>query len=489
MKRRKFLSLSSMATLPIMLNGVELSAFSPAPFSAEFNNPEANARPNVIIPENQLLTNNSNFGFHPSFAEVNEMYKNGFMHIVQGVAYPNQNRSHFRSSDIWTSGSSAENYLDSGWLGRYFQTIAPDFPTEYPNDAFPHPFAMTVGGQVTETCQGFASNFSMAINKPEDLLPLTESEQNNFPDNQYGRAFSYIVDSISQTNAYAEVIKEAASLGNNLSTLYDDDNQLAQQLKTVALLIAGGLKTQVYVVTLGGFDTHANQVEADDATVGVHANLLRTLSKAVNAFWDDIVKLNLSSRVMGMTFSEFGRQIKSNSAYGTDHGTAAPMFIFGDCINPGLSGNLPVIDSQIEAQEGTPMQFDFRSVYGNVLQNWFSADVDTINTVLNYESQNINIFGDCVDVSTTNTIIKKATRIFPNPATQQISVKFDNKISRLPKISFFDHRGSELSSNINLINNTLEEFTFDISSLPTGNYYIHLQFPHTNLVEKFIKIK
>src|SRR5690606_33177448 len=128
-----------------------------------------------------------------------------------------------------------------------------------------------------------------------------------------------------------DTIVGAAEKGANLSTLYADNNQLAQQLKTVALLISGGLKTKVYVVRIGGFDTHANQVQDGGPTTGQHANLLELLSDAIHAFHDDLKRLGVDKRVIGMTFSEFGRQIAANNSLGTDHGTAAPLFLFGSC--------------------------------------------------------------------------------------------------------------------------------------------------------------
>jgi len=515
MNRRKFLSHSSKLTIPLFLNGFQLSAYSRSPFSASIDNQDKvlvliqllggndglntliplesydnlfNVRSNIIIPESKILNVNFEYGFHPAFSEMKDMHENGIMHVVQGVAYPNQNRSHFRSTDIWNRASSAEGNILTGWLGRYFESLVDDFPDGFPNDEYPHPFAMTIGGQVAGTCQGSVSNFSMAINKPEDLLPLSETQVNQFPDNKYGRALSYVSDTIAQTNAYAEVIKDAADQGSNLSTLYDDSLTLSQQLKTVAKLISGGLETQVYIVTLGGFDTHANQVEEDDKCIGRHAILLSELSKSINAFWDDISLLGLEGRVMGMTYSEFGRQIISNSGYGTDHGTAAPMFLFGNCLNAGLTGNFPEISDNVEQQEGTPMQFDFRSVYGNVLKKWFCVDEVTTQSILNHEVQDLNIFGNCNTSSSENLEVIKDVKLFPNPTSRVINLKVSNNVSKVNNILFLDHRGSVVNSAVKLISRNGGQYQYDISNLMTGNYFIHVQLLHTNLVKKFIKI-
>jgi len=514
MNRRNFLSLSSSISLPIVLNGFKIGAMPMFMNSGNIENEDrvlvliqlfggndglntviplesfdnlALARPNIYIPESEILNINNEIGFHPAFSEMKDLYDNGHMHIVQGVAYPNQNRSHFRSSDIWNSGSSAENFIDSGWLGRYFQTYAEDFPSGYPNETYPDPFALTVGTQIAETCQGDGSNYSIAINKPEDLLNLSESGNMDFPNNLFGRELSFLVDAISQTNAYAVTVKEAASKGNNLSQLYDDDNELAQQLKTVAQLISGGLKTKVYIVSLGGFDTHSAQTEEDNSTTGVHSTLLEILSKAINAFWDDINLLGINHRITGMTFSEFGRQIKANDSYGTDHGTAAPLFLFGNCVNPGISGEAPIIDKHLEPQEGTPMQFDFRSVYGSVLTDWFGSDKSSADSVLDFDFQRINIFKDCEISSSIQSDSKIAIKLFPNPSHSIIHVDF-NDIYAVQKITFFDHRGGDVSAHVVSHGVRSNQLLFDISRLLEGNYFVHLQFSSTNAVKKFVKV-
>ena len=185
-----------------------------------------------------------------------------------------------------------------------------------------------------------------------------------------------------QTNAYNDVIQTANDNGANLSTKYEDDDSLASKLKIVAKLIAGGLKTKVYVVNLGGFDTHALQVDGSDQTTGDHAELLSSLSKSICAFQDDLEQLGLDERVVGMAYSEFGRRIRSNDSLGIDHGTAGPMMLFGSCVNPAVLGDNPEISPDVDNQEGVPMQFDFRSVYGSVLMDWFEVEEQVVKDLL-----------------------------------------------------------------------------------------------------------
>jgi uncharacterized protein (DUF1501 family) len=160
------------------------------------------------------------------------------------------------------------------------------------------------------------------------------------PDTPAGHELTFLREVAQQTSLYATVIKNAAGKGKNLSTLYPTagSNTLADQMKIVAQLISGGLKTRIYVVSLGGFDTHSGQVVAGATETGTHATLMGRISGAITAFMDDAKLQVFESRVLGMTFSEFGRRIKSNASTGTDHGTAAPLFVFGAGVQGGILG-------------------------------------------------------------------------------------------------------------------------------------------------------
>ena len=436
----------------------------------------ANARQNILIPENSVLTIEDNAGFHPVMGGMQALYNDGKMNIIQSVGYPNQNRSHFRSLDIWTTGSAADEFLTTGWLGRYFDSLHPGFPQDYPNDDCPDPFAITLGSIVSETCQGPATNFSMAVIDPENLATIIEGEEGSLDLNTcYGYELDFLRTSIKQTNAYADSIETAASNGNNLAQ-YPGDNRLAEQLRIIAQLISGGLGTQVYVVNLGGFDTHALQI-ADSTTTGLHAELLQTLSDAVAAFQEDLELLGLNERVVGMTFSEFGRRIKSNDSLGTDHGTAAPLFVFGTCINPGIIGENPEIPEQVDNQEGVPMQYDFRSVYGSILMDWFEVSEDDVKDLLYEDFQHIPIIQLCDSTSTSdpaNEIGEIETYNFPNPFTDWTTIVFTTK-NEWARVSVYDVLGNELKVLAE------RQFTagkhrinFEARDLPSGNYYYRI---------------
>lgn len=445
MKRRNFLRTGALTSVPVMLNGMKLGAV-PFPFlngsgpdndrvlvliQLNGGNDGINCiipvdqysalsavRSNILIPESSVLPVEDTVGFHPALTGLRDMYTDGKMGIVQSVGYPNQDRSHFRSTDIWTSASNANEYLSTGWLGRYFNVDHPNYPDGYPNADYDAPFALTMGSLVTETCQGTLTNYSLALEDPFSLAPLSEGQLGNLPDNNYGKELAFLIDAIAQTNAYASVIVDAAEGGNNLVT-YPTANRLANQLKNVALLISGGLKTKVYVCSIGGFDTHSAQVDDEDTTVGGHAGLLQQLSDAVAAFHQDIKSLGLDQRVLTMTFSEFGRQIRSNDSLGTDHGNAAPLMLFGSCVKPGILGDNPHIEVDADPQEGVAMQYDFRSVYATVLKDWIGLDEVTIKEIINPDVQFLPLIEGC----SLSTAIQQEVftdvqfKIYPNPAS------------------------------------------------------------------------
>mgnify|MGYP000868698793 CR=1 FL=1 len=326
---------------------------------------------------------------------MKDVWDMGVLGIVQNVGYPNQNRSHFRSTDIWNTGSSAEDFETKGWLGKFYDLD----PNGYPNATNPHPFALTMGKIVSETSQGVNANYSLALLDPFNPGTALVSAGGDIPSNCYGDALSFVNETVSQTNAYASVISAAVNAGSNLSPKWSNlTTDLSQKLKNVARLISGGLKTKIYVVQLGGFDTHDNQAVEGATTTGIHSNLLKELSDAICAFQDDLMLLNVDDKVVGMTYSEFGRRIRSNAALGTDHGTAAPVFLFGSCIQNQIIGEHPIIDTQVGIEDGVPMQYDFRDIYGTILQNWLGLETSEVMSILHPNVQSLPLFkpGCCI---------------------------------------------------------------------------------------------
>ena len=289
--------------------------------------------------------------------------------------------AHFRSADIWQSASAADEVITTGWLGRHFDKLYPGFPEGYPTAAAPDPIAISMGYSSSETCQGLVSNFSLAVHDPRYTINVLETGDATPPDTNYGRELTFLRRAAAQTNVYGDIVKTKVSNGRNMA-VYPQDNYLASQLRWIARMIDGGLETKVYVATIDGFDTHADQVEVGDPLSGEHSYLLDQLAQAVAVFQADIQALGHGQRVLGMTYSEFGRRIRSNAAYGTDHGAAAPQFLFGECVRPQVLGQNPVIDRAVDEQESLPLQYDFRDVYGTVMEDWFGVSPSTVQEVL-----------------------------------------------------------------------------------------------------------
>ncbi len=518
MKRRQFIKTTTAAAVavPFVLNGMPINAFEKSGMYASLDNSNdrilvliqlnggndglnmiipidqysklADARSNIILPEASILNLTSKTGIHPSMTGMKSLFDNAQLNVVQNVGYPDQNRSHFRSTDIWTSGSSAEDVVTSGWLGRYFDAKYPGYPDGYPNSDCTDPFAITVGSLVSETCQGTSANFSLAILDPTSLFQLNEGSGGN-PDLStcYGMELSFLRSSLLQTNAYINVINAANTSGTNLAT-YPTQNTLADQLKTVARLIAGGLKTKVYITSLGGFDTHAKQVDTTDTTTGTHAMLLQQISEAVKAFQDDISAHGLEEKVIGMTFSEFGRQIKSNDSDGTDHGTAAPLFLFGSCVKAGVFGNNPVIPTNIADQEGVAMDVDFRSVYGTIMKDWFKMDTTDIDKILFNKWQYLALLKDCTTAAFDPTVPVLEANVYPNPVESVGYIEFNTE-DEWTRVSIFNALGFDIKllSDQRFISG-IHKISFRMDNFPAANYYIRIQTKRVSVTKAFVKI-
>jgi len=415
MNRRQFLRRTiPVSTVPFLLSGYSLHAFGRSPFLDQLASLAAEtdrvlvlvqlnggndglntviprdqysalaaARSNILIPEAKVLPLSDATGLHPAMTGLHGLFQEGKLVVLQSVGYPNPNFSHFRATDIWLTGSDSSQILTTGWMGRYLDSEFPAYPTGYPTTAMPDPLAIQIGSVVSPALHGPTVSMGMAITNPNAgyILP---GGVDTPPDTPAGHELSFVREVAEQTYQYATVIKTAAGNGKNLSTLYPTagSNSLADQMKIVAQLISGGLKTRVYVVSLGGFDTHSGQVVGGAKETGSHATLLGRISSAVTAFMDDVKLQGLEQRVVGLTFSEFGRRIKSNASTGTDHGAAAPLFVFGAGVQGGILGTNPVLPATATANDNIAMQFDYRRVYAAVVRDWFGATATQLEAIL-----------------------------------------------------------------------------------------------------------
>ncbi len=326
------------------------------------------ARPKLGIPQSQVLKIDDQLGFHPSMSGFADLLEAGQLAVVQGVGYPDPNRSHFESMDIWHSCQRKNENRTDGWLGRYLQQSG---AAEVQDPAGLHlgddkqPFAL-MSRDVRVPSMRSLDEFRLAGNDSPDfrqaVKELADARRGDSND-----LLKFVQTSTSSAITASERI-EAAGMKYKSSKEYPQ-NALAQKLQTVAKLISSGLKTSVYYVQIGGFDTHAQQPNA-------HSVLLRYVSDSVSTFVNDLQAHGHADRVLCMCFSEFGRRVKENASQGTDHGTAGPVFLTGTHVKPGLIGKHPSLSNLKDGD----LQYhtDFRQVYATVLEQWLKTDSELV---------------------------------------------------------------------------------------------------------------
>ncbi len=341
------------------------------------------ARPTIGVPEGRILKfGSSGFGLHPALRGLMQLHDRGLLGIVQGAGYPNPNRSHFKSMDIWHTADTSATGL--GWIGRYLDAQCCGYGKgeggrpEGARPADPDPqAAIAIGRDAPLAMQG-------AVAKP---IAFENTDLFRWMGEGVHRSLVEPYEQITRRGV-ADPADEGTNAGFLMRTALDAQvssdrirkavaqrplvqypgGELARQLQMVASMIRAGLSTRVYYVTMGGFDTHAGQ----GGESGRHAQLLTQFASSLRAFYDDLKEQGNDARVLTMSFSEFGRRVGQNASGGTDHGTAAPMFLAGPMVRPGLLGKHP---SLTDLDDGD-LKFttDFRAVYAGILQHWLSAD-------------------------------------------------------------------------------------------------------------------
>ncbi len=449
----------------------------------------ANARPNIFIPEKKLLSLNGKAGLHPAMTGLKAMYDIGLLTVVQSVGYPQPSFSHFRATDIWMSASDSNEVVNSGWAGRYLNYEYPNFPNGYPNATMTDPLAIQIGSSTSLALQGPAVSMGMSISNTSNFYNLLNGIQDPAPDTPAGKELTYIRLISQQTQQYATVIKAAAT--NTVQQVsYPIKNSLGDQLKIVARLIKGGLQTRIYMVNYGGFDTHSAQVDGTDTTIGNHANLLLNVSDAIKAFQDDLAFLGVDNRVVGMTFSEFGRRIKSNGSTGTDHGSAAPLFVFGKNVLGGVLGNTPDIPANASVNDNLPFQYDFRSVYSSILSNWLCVKESDLNQIMlkNFQLLPIVNGGSCGKA--VNLSGEQLISNYPNPFVNSTVITFTTAGGHT-LIQVMDTLGRVITHLIDKEYTTAGTYSvvFNGERLAPGIYYARLQNLTVQQVRTMVKVR
>ena len=326
-------------------------------------------RPTIGIAKTDVLKVNDALGLHPAMTGMHDLYSSGKLALVQNVGYPNPNRSHFRSSEIWETASDSASFETTGWIGRYMDNACAGAPADATDPVAVH----------VNTLNGMPETFVGASDHPTfGMMAYNNSRK----DSEQSRKFLEKVssephaenDSVSYLrhtlmDALVTEKKVQAVLAGYKPAASYPGTPFSASLKNIAALIASGISTRVYFVTLNGFDTHVNQVNQQ-------ANLLKQLSDGLSAFQKDLEAHRLDGQVTTMTFSEFGRRPSENESKGTDHGTSAPLFVMGSAVQGGLHGTAPSLD--IQHNQDIAFSTDFRSVYATMLKDWLVCPPDPV---------------------------------------------------------------------------------------------------------------
>lgn len=334
-------------------------------------------RQGIRIAADQALTleKSVGIGLHPQMTGMKELYDQGLLAVVQGVGYPNPNRSHFTSTDIWHTADTSG--IGDGWIGRYFDNDCAGSPEGCNGHA-----GIAIGRSAPLAMQG--RKYKPISFETEELfrwsgLDLHESMAEPYDQIAHGPAPEDAPDPGSNAAFLTRTALDAQLASARIREAVKQrplvaypGNPLARQLAMVGAMIRAGLETRVYYVSLGGFDTHAGQGGPN----GRHGNLLDQVSSSLAAFHADMKAQGNDGRVLTISFSEFGRRVAQNGSGGTDHGTAAPMFLMGPMVQPGVHGSHPSLTSL----DNGDLKFhtDFRTVYSAIIDGWMGADAKAV---------------------------------------------------------------------------------------------------------------
>ncbi len=409
MNRRNFLKNAAFTSAPMFLNSMPLGVFaSPQMLEAFSCNPDdrsvvvihlngandglnnliplnqmglySDYRPNVKFAQNELLTLQADLpdaqqiGLNPNMDDFKHLYENGQMAIVQGAGYPNLNRSHFASGRLWAFGGDGGTYKNNkrGFMAEYLANRYP-FYEGVPFSENLDPLGISMGTfEKTFYCsdtiyhtslKGINVNgFGSAVNS------LLGEQISNIPNTDQGSALNHILAVENSVNVYSERVSATFNAGNNIAT-YDNES-LANQLKIIAKLISGGSKTKIFTAGKGGWDTHGDQKNRQNP-------LLKATGRALRSFQEDLTALGLADKVITVVFSEFGRKFRENGGNGTDHGTLGPMYVVGNGVKAGVYGTNPLLADEFLVKDApnpnTQLQYDYRTVFGTILQDWMGA--------------------------------------------------------------------------------------------------------------------
>lgn len=505
--RRRFLKGATMSLLPIMLDGLPLRAFSRTPLlnaisrqylitgrslviiQLQGGNDGLNMvipyamsqyysnRPNIAIPESQVLQLDSVMGLHPSLQSLVPLFQNGKLCIVQGVGYANPNRSHFRATDIWWSATDSDVTLNTGWLGR---DLGVNYPG-YPGQLTPNPLALQIGGGPTLGLNSTRGGMGVTISDPDQFYQLIAGTvgfvEDPPPNTPAGAELLFLRTVEQEAIQYATVIKNASDHIQNRGTY--PNNSLARQLAIIARLVAGGLDCPIYIVSQGSYDTHSSELSRQ-------AQLLTDLGGSIAAFQNDLELLGVSDQVIGMTFSEFGRRIHENGSAGTDHGTSSPQFLFGSSVVGGLYGPYPDF-TNLDPTGDFIYTTDFRQLYATVLGRWFGAPETELQTVLLRHFDQINIVQNTLNVPANDPVQYALEQNYPNPFNPSTTINYEVPEDSFVTLAVYNDLGQQVKELFRGPRSR-GKYTarFDGGGLASGVYYYRINAGSFVMTRKMI---
>ncbi|MFK7951595.1 MAG: DUF1501 domain-containing protein [Ekhidna sp.] len=477
----------------------------------------------TLIPLDSTVAAQDQVGLHPDMHDFKRLYDSGKAAVFQGVSYENNNGSHFRGRDIWFMGGDADEYLSSGWIGRYLgKEYEPlSYPADFPTEEMPDPLALEMGNDVSLLFHqegNIPTSLSLG-SSPGGLANLIDQLEgfndegidprgtppaflNNSP---YGQEMNWILGLEDKSETYIKRLSDIYDSSAETTVTYPETypfnsptgakrNPLTNQLKLVARLLAGGVKTKVFLVKMGGFDTHASQVESNDSTMGVHSALLYHISSAMRAFQSDLRARGIEDRVLTLSMSEFGRRIGSNGSYGSDHGTGGPVMMFGSAVKPGIYGTVPDV-----SKNNVGLQFDYRQIYANILHEWMGVDKTIISNDIffkdfidgpnpeggNYEPMDLikEVILSEGDHLKTNYHIAS---VYPNPASKYVQANIMVNNYQDVNVQLINVQGNIVSQINRRVAPGEHSFSFVLDGFSPGFYFIKAKSELLNDTKRLI---
>jgi uncharacterized protein (DUF1501 family) len=553
MKRRDFLKQGlklgiAANALPLMVGGLPISVLGRSPLRSALQSQSANNNNvlvviqlqggndglNTVIPyqnplydptskttlrptlgisasalTNTILKDHNSLAFHPSLAanggmsgstqlpSFYDLYSAGKMAILQNVGYPNPILSHFRGTDVWQTSTDSNIYASTGWVGRWLLDENPGYPpATIAKDSWP--LAIQIGSSLSNVFLSQAGGVGIAITQlptKDNVSAHTYDALLANPVNPY-HELGYVRSIQSESEVYTQtLVDKVVGISNKIA--YPTGNTLATQLSYVAkCILASGGATKVYLVTIGSFDTHSNQLTGQ-------ANLLSELSAAVGAFQTDIEQMGVANNVAIMTYSEFGRRPQENGS-GTDHGTAAPHFVISTQVNPGVYGTDPNLTNLTAGNLNFGVNHDFRNMYTTMLNEWLLAggsnNMTEIGNVLT--SSNGVTYSTNADWVSLGLFQPQAVgtqpdgpglmmlQNYPNPFTTKTVIEYTLPSTAEVQLSVFNIAGEEVAR---IVDGTQSpgnhRAEFNAGNLPSGMYIYRLTTGGAQITQQMMIVK